>query len=120
MVVQTALVFWHAPAIPISQIPVFPPNPRLVKLSIAAIEPIDDVVGQTVRKSGGNGSGACFLPHFGQSPPNPSKRQARPSLPHFLQFLAVVLVSVLVWTVIPSNFRRREEADGKSGLPQNH
>ena len=46
MVIQTAFVFWHATAVPISQIPVFPPNPRLAKLSIAAIEPIDEVDGQ--------------------------------------------------------------------------
>jgi hypothetical protein len=41
--IRIALMFWLASAIPISQIPVFPPNPRLAKLSIAAIEPIGDV-----------------------------------------------------------------------------
>ena|ERR1019366_2610945 len=40
---HSALVFWHAPAFPISQMPVIPPNPRLAKVGIAAIEPIDDV-----------------------------------------------------------------------------
>jgi len=48
MVVQTVFVFWLAPAIPILQISVFPPNPRLAKLSIAAVEPIDEVERQTV------------------------------------------------------------------------
>jgi hypothetical protein len=49
MVVQTVFVFWLAPAIPILQISVFPPNPRLAKLSIAAIEPIDEVEHQGCR-----------------------------------------------------------------------
>jgi hypothetical protein len=43
MVVQTAFVFWHTSTIPKLQIPVFPPNPRLAKLSIAAVELIDGV-----------------------------------------------------------------------------
>ena len=62
MVVQTVFVFWLAPAIPIMQISVFPPNPRLAKLSIAAIEPIDEVqplvIGRVhVLPSGGTESG---------------------------------------------------------------
>ena len=43
MAIQTAIEIWHDSAIPKAEIPVFPPNPRLAKLSIAAVELIDDV-----------------------------------------------------------------------------
>jgi hypothetical protein len=44
-VIYTAFVFCRAIAVPKSQMPVFPPNPRLAKLSIEPIELIDDVDG---------------------------------------------------------------------------
>jgi len=56
------------------------------------------------------GPGVFFSP-IGYVSSEPIKTQARPSFPHFLQFLAVVLVSVLVWTAVPFIFRRREKAD---------
>jgi hypothetical protein len=43
IVIQTAIVFRHATAVTKPQISVFPPNPRLAKLSILPIEPIDEV-----------------------------------------------------------------------------
>ena len=49
MVVRTAFVFWHATIVTKPQMPVIPPNPRLAKLSIAAVEPIDDVDRQGCR-----------------------------------------------------------------------
>jgi hypothetical protein len=45
MTIQTAFVFWHATAVPKPKITVFPPNPKLAKLSIQPIEPIDEVDG---------------------------------------------------------------------------
>jgi len=46
LTVQTAIVFYHATALPKSQVSVVPLNPRLAKLRIEPIEPIDDVNGQ--------------------------------------------------------------------------
>ena len=42
-------MFWHATAVPKLQMPVFPVNPRLAKVGIAAVEPIDDVEHQRGR-----------------------------------------------------------------------
>jgi hypothetical protein len=44
----TAYAIWHVAAATKPQMPVIPPNPRLAKVGIAAVEPIDEVDGQTV------------------------------------------------------------------------
>ena len=75
----TPFVFWHATAVPKLQMPVFPVNPRLAKVGIEPIELIDDVDGQTVWKSGGNGSGAGVLPRMGWILTKHVKTQARPT-----------------------------------------
>ena len=104
IVIQTAIVFRYAPAVPISQTPVFPPNPRLAKLSIAAIEPIDDVDGGRGADSYARGSG-CGLSLVGVwSSPNPSNPKPDRLSAHFHQSIRRVLVSVLVWTVMQPNF----------------
>jgi hypothetical protein len=108
---KIAFVFCHATAVLKSQMSVFPPNPRLAKLCIEPIELIDDVDRRTVWESAGNGSGHVFPRQLRIGTHNPRKPQSRPSFPYFLQFLAVVLVSVLVLMVIQSNFRRRDQAD---------
>jgi hypothetical protein len=51
---------------------------------------------------------ACSPPHFGIIPQTRQSPTPTPFKPHFLQFLAVVLVSVLVWTVIRPNSRRHD------------
>ena len=55
IVIQPAFVFCHPTAVPKSQMSVFPPNPRLAKLGIEPIEPIDDVDCRTVGESGEKG-----------------------------------------------------------------
>jgi hypothetical protein len=58
---STAFVIWHATAVPKSQMSVFPPNPRLAKLSIEPIEPIDDVDRRMVWNRVGRGLDTVFL-----------------------------------------------------------
>jgi hypothetical protein len=73
MVVQTAFVFWHASTIPKLQIPVFPPSPRLAKLSIAAVEPIDEVDGGRGARPCARGSGCGLCLVEGMISPSPTK-----------------------------------------------
>ena len=79
-VVLTVFVFWHASAIPISQISVFSPNPRLAKLSIAAVEPIDEVERQGCRFGLSLGPD-LRLAHFGGIGGERVKGSFRPLLP---------------------------------------
>jgi hypothetical protein len=67
IVVQTAIVFWRASAIPKPQMPVIPPEPRLAKVGIEPIALIDDVDRRRGARQCPRGSGCALSLDFPQT-----------------------------------------------------